>query len=126
MDRELDKKTYKHDFNKYPTTMVWEDSPLVMERIGFSKRQRIAMQLTFTFVMIAALYSAFYAVDPILNGTGSTGHPFPSDAKVSGWFYILIPILAIIPGIYTFLFLKYNFNKNGLVFKKEKPEKIPQ
>jgi hypothetical protein len=120
MAHELDKKNYQADFNTYPSTVNWNDSPLVQERMSFTKHQKVGIQLAFSAILLLAIYSAYYSVDIILSGTPTTGLKDVKDTDLSGWFLILVPILAIIPGVYTFMFLKYNFNKNGLLFKQEK------
>jgi hypothetical protein len=118
-DTDFHKRSYKDDFGVYPTTVNWNDHPLVMQRLGFTRKQKIAVQVAITFVLLLALYSAYGAVGPMLAGTGHTGFKMPEDARVAGWFYVLVPILAIVPGVYTFMFLKYNFNRNGLVLKAD-------
>lgn len=119
MDTDYKKETYKADFDAYPSEVNWEHSPLAMQRMTFTKRQKIMMQITVTTVLLLALYFAYLSVQPILNATPTSGYKMPQGAKVSGWFQILIPLLAIVPGVYTFMFLKYNFNKKGILLREK-------
>ena len=47
MTDELDKKQYKDDFETYPSTVNWDDSPLSQKRMSFTKHQKVALQLLF-------------------------------------------------------------------------------
>ena len=119
-DYDKDKATYEGDFGAYPSEVNWDHSPLAMQRMTFTKKQKIMIQITITTVLLLALYFAYRSVEPILNATPTSGLSMPSDTKISGWFQIAIPLLAIVPGVYTFMFLKYNFNKKGILLREKK------
>jgi hypothetical protein len=86
------------------------DSPLVQKPMRFGPRWRAAIQVLITVVLTAALFAAFYTTDRVLAAQRSSGHSLPPGSEPPGWVLLLVPVLAIIPGAYIFLFLKYNFN----------------
>lgn len=83
-------------------------SPLSMPRLQLTPRQRTAFQVGITTTFLLALYGAYHATPRILKATPHTGiHDAPD---VPGYIMLLVPLLALIPGIYVFLFLKYNWH----------------
>lgn len=88
----------------------FSQSPLMIPMMHFSPKVRVAMQVIICFALFSALYACYYAVPLMLGATEWSGYEAPKDAEVSGWFLLLMPIIAVIPGIYIFTFLKYNFN----------------
>jgi hypothetical protein len=82
---------------------------MLLPRIDFGKRQRVGMQVAFSLVLIAALWCAYWTTGRVRDSVPWTG--LKGENSLPGWAAILFPILAIIPGVYVFLFLKYNFNK---------------
>ena len=85
-------------------------SPLNLGRLQFQPKARVAMQITVTVVMLAALYAGYSATPKILAATETTGLTMPEGTELPGWAMIFIPVLAIIVGVYIFTFLKFNFN----------------
>jgi hypothetical protein len=87
------------------------NSPLYLPLLQFGPRQRVMIQIVLTTVMFSALYFGAYLSTPrILDATKWSGMTMPKNTELPGWVMLLMPILAIIPGVYVFLFLKYNFN----------------
>lgn len=85
------------------------NSPLDLPRLEFRPRIRAAIQIGFSATLLLALYGAYHATPRILKATPHTGM---SDAPdVPGWVMLLAPIVAIIPAVYIFLFLKYNWHQ---------------
>lgn len=83
-------------------------SPLDIPRLVMTPRIRVAVQVVLTTVALLAFYSAYRSVPTVLKKTKATGMKDAPD--IPGWLMLTAPILAIIPGVYIFLFLKYNFN----------------
>ncbi len=88
----------------------FQNSPLLLPMIQFSPRVRVGMQVAISFVMMFALYCAYKGVQAILDATDWSGYTMPEEEEIPGWFLLLMPLLAVIPGMYIFMFLKYNFN----------------
>lgn len=87
------------------------NSPLYLPAIHFGPRQRVVAQIIITVVFLWTFYfGAYLSTDRILKATPWSGMTMPEDTELPGWVILLVPIVAIIPGIYMFLFLKYNFN----------------
>ena len=98
--------TTKAQFGDYP----WMDSiPFDLEVIRFSPRWRAVAQLVITTVMAIALYAAYSNTEAVFKGVRSTGMVLPADAELPSWALLVFPLAALIPAIYCFLFLKYNF-----------------
>jgi hypothetical protein len=85
------------------------DSPMLMRRLDFKPRARVAIQVFFSLVLVVALWSTYWTAGRALEAVPWSG--LKGNNPIPGWVAVLFPILAIIPGIYAFLFLKYNFNK---------------
>lgn len=83
-------------------------SPLDIPRAVMTPRVRVAVQIVVTIVALLAFYSAYKSVPTVLKHTKTTGLRDAPD--IPGWLMLTAPILAIVPGVYIFLFLKYNFN----------------
>lgn len=87
------------------------NSPLYLPIIKFGPRQRVAVQIVITCTLLSALYfGAYHNTTKVLDSTKWSGLRMPDDTELPGWVMLLFPILAIIPGMYMFLFMKYNFN----------------
>lgn len=98
---------YKHEMEE----PQFVNSPLYLPRIQFGPRKRVMVQVAISFIFMYALYFALYHGTPsILKGTQWSLKTLPDSVEIPGWALLLIPMVAIIPGVYTFLFLKYNFN----------------
>lgn len=72
-------------------------------------RVRAAVQIALSATLLLALYGAYYSTPRILKSIPTTGLTDAPD--VPGWIMLLVPIIAIIPGVYIFLFLKYNWHQ---------------
>lgn len=98
------------------TTQVFEDprfrnSPLNNTKLQFGPRQRVGMQILITFVFMSVLYFGVWKnTEQVLAATKWSHMKMPEEAELPGWVMLLVPIIMIIPGVYIFMFLKYNFN----------------
>lgn len=88
----------------------FDNSPLMLPSLMLKPRAKVELQVGITTVFLLALFGAYRATDKILNATEWTGVQMPPDTDLPGWAMLVFPIIAIIPGVYIFLFLKYNFN----------------
>ena len=86
-------------------------SPLNNPKIQFRPRQRVVMQIVISVVFLSVMYFGAWKNAPkVLAATKWSHMKMPDDAEIPGWVMLLVPIIMIIPGVYIFLFLKYNFN----------------
>lgn len=83
--------------------------PFALKTIEFSHRWRAALQLFLTACFVTAMYAMYRNTEAVVAGVGSSGLKLPADAELPSWALLVIPLASIIPGLYTFLFLKYNF-----------------
>lgn len=85
--------------------------PFNLKVIKFTPRWRAVTQLVISILFIASIYTMYQNTEAIIAGVGSTGLKMPANASPPSWAFLVFPLLAIIPAIYSFLFLKYNFLK---------------
>ena len=89
----------------------FRNSPLNNEKLQFGPRQRVGMQILITVVFMSVLYFGVWKnTEKVLAATKWSHMKMPDDAELPGWVMLLVPIIMIVPGVYMFLFLKYNFN----------------
>lgn len=105
-----------HNTTMSTISSVFEDprfrnSPLNNPKLQFGPRQRVGMQILITIVFISVFYFGVYNnTDKVLAATKWSHMKMPEEAELPGWVMLLVPIIMIIPGVYIFMFLKYNFN----------------
>lgn len=83
--------------------------PFELQLIEFTPRWRAATQILITVCFVLAIYAMYQSVEGIVAGVGSSGLKLPADVELPTWALLVIPLAAIIPGLYVFFFLKYNF-----------------
>lgn len=86
-----------------------DGNPLLQTRIRMGPRTRVVVQVLFSFVMVYAIYLAYKGTGMLLATVKPTGHQIPPEMDVPAWFLVVVPIVAIVPGVYIFKFMKFNF-----------------
>lgn len=84
-------------------------SPLDQPVLFMQPRVRAAVQVFVSAAFVLALYLAYQSTQKMLDATPRTTEVRGAPA-VPGWLLLLVPMVALIPAVYIFLFLKYNWN----------------
>lgn len=85
------------------------DSPLFQARLDLSPRVRVAAQLLLTMAIAAAVFAGYLAVPQTLRGISDSGRRMPRGADIPGWAMVAVPLVALIPGAFVFLYLREYF-----------------
>ncbi len=72
--------------------------------IYIGSRKKMALQLVISILFIVFLSQALYNVVPILDGLEKESKYLPR-GDVSNVVFFTVPLLAIIPGVYSFMLL---------------------
>ena len=68
-------------------------------------KKKMAIQLAISILFIVFLAQSLFNVEPILDGLQKESHVMPI-GDVSNVVFFVIPVLAVIPGLFVFLLLK--------------------
>ena len=83
--------------------------PYTLQNMEFSPIKRVLMQLVISVVMIGSLYFTYTSVDDMVSAVGVQKVVVPEDFVPPTWTFLVFPVLALIPCVYVFYFLRYNF-----------------
>ena len=83
--------------------------PFKLKVMDFSPRWRAVIQLSITVLLVGSMYAAYRNSEAIVEGIGFTGMRLTPDASPPSWAFLVLPLMSIIPAVYVFLYLKYNF-----------------
>jgi hypothetical protein len=115
--KKMDKKRRKKKGDRYEKEEAegsdprFAASPLNrVPHVRLTPRWKVAMQIFITVSLILAIYVAYLATPRVLKATGWSGLRMPEDKEIPGWALLSFPVVALIPGAYTFYYLKYRFN----------------
>lgn len=80
--------------------------------LDLPRKQKLSIQIGATALIIYAGYAAYQNVTPMLNNMHTiSANPDMRLPELKTWFFFLILILGIVPGVYIFLELKRHFKK---------------
>lgn len=94
-----------------PVFETFANSPLFVRNLSFTPRQKVTVQLLVTFFFVAAFVAAHRNFNTLIDATPWSKNTLPDESEIDAWILLLFPLFAIIPMIYVFMFLKYNFLK---------------
>lgn len=94
-----------------PSQLVFKGDglPFSLPLLNFGPKMRVAVQIVLTAVVALVYYSFYRSAPGAIEATGHNGFSMPPNTVIPTWFFIVVPLLSIVPAVYTFLFLRYNF-----------------
>lgn len=83
--------------------------PFKLPILTFGPKMRVVVQIVLTAIFALTFYSFYRSAPGAIEATGHTGLSMPPNTVIPTWFFVVIPLLSIVPAVYVFLFLRYNF-----------------
>ena len=84
-----------------PAEIVFKGNglPFSLPLLNFGPKMRVVVQIVLTTVFMFLCYTFYRSAPGIIEATGHTGLSMPPDCKIPTWFFVVVPLLSIVPAI---------------------------